>query len=97
MSDFAHTHARTTDPHTSHMAAEQAEGLANAHRDLIANWLASISPGGGTVEDIASGTGLDHVQVGKRMSELDAEARAYCMGQKPLSSGRKGRVWYAFQ
>lgn len=97
MTDFAHTHARTTDPHTSHKAAAAAKGLAGAHRDLIIGWLGSLSMNddGRTIEEIAAGVGLTHVQVARRMSELEADGRATWSGERLLSSGRNGRVWYS--
>lgn len=58
--------ARSTDPQTSHDAAERVASVAVSHRNRI---MAALDTPG-TVKEIAQRCGLDHVRVGKRMVEL---------------------------
>ena len=80
---------RTTDPITSHQAADQAADLATKHHGII---LAALDQPG-TIYDIASRTDLDHNAVARRMSELERLDLAYPDGQKKGASGRMCRVW----
>lgn len=59
--------ARNTDPPTSHIAAERAETFRGTHLDRIVAFLKSVEDG--TKDEIAAGTGLDHVAVARRMIE----------------------------
>lgn len=81
--------ARTTDPDTSHMAAAQADELANKHHLLI--FAVMHTPG--TIYDIASRTTLDHNAIARRMSELERLDFVYPDGKKKGASGRMCRVW----
>lgn len=81
--------ARTTDPDTSHMAAAQADELANKHHLLI--FAVMHTPG--TIYDIAERTGLDHNAVARRMPELERMGLVYTDGKKKGASGRMCRVW----
>jgi hypothetical protein len=91
----AETHARRTDPKTSHVAAIKAEPVAKAHCALILAHLKAIYPSGATVEEIGKATGLLPHKVGKRMSDLQNARHARPDETKTLSSGRSGRVWRA--
>lgn len=58
--------ARRRDPSTSKEAARRSASFANNHRDRIHAALATP----GTIFDIARRTGLDHVAIARRMSEM---------------------------
>lgn len=93
--DWATTHARRTDPRTSHAAAEQSETLASRHHRIIVDALRRCGPSGMTYEDIAIATGLEKHAVGKRLGELERSKLAMTKGEeRTLSTRRKGRVWY---
>lgn len=81
-------HARRTDPGTSHKAAARmtANGVVVDHRNRIVAALDHPM----TVKEIAAALGdLDHVQVARRMKELQEQQRA-----KPTTEIRDGcRVW----
>lgn len=59
-----------TDPPTSRAAAESAVDLRREHHAKILAFLATRGVLGGTYREIALGTGLEPVQVGRRMVEL---------------------------
>ena len=80
---------RSTDPDTSHAAADQAAELATKHHGIILQALEQP----GTIYDIAARTDLDHNAVARRMSELERLDLAYPDGQKKGASGRMCRVW----
>lgn len=63
----AHERARRTDPETSHAAAKAVD-FAHGHFALIMGSLKEH--GAGTIYEIAERTGLDHVQVARRLPEL---------------------------
>lgn len=71
------THARTSDPHTSHKAARAAAGTAQAHCDTIADKLEEHPLVGLTASEIAEHTTIDKVQVGRRISDLIRQGRAH--------------------
>lgn len=83
--------ARSTDPITSHMAADSAKELAKRHRERIVQCLTEGPCG---CSELAKRTGLDPHQVGKRMKELEQEGLAIPTGRTVLSrSGRQEREW----
>lgn len=88
------THARRTDPITSHMAAEQLSQFAGSHCDLI---LAALKQHGPMIADeIAEVTGLLPHQVLKRLPDLKDKELAIPRGDERLSmAGRFERVWAA--
>lgn len=94
MTTWATTHARTSDPRTSHEAAEQSEPLAAQHHLIILSALKGAVVGM-TVEDIASRTGLEKHAVFRRMAELQKAKKATPLGLKLMATGRKGRLWFA--
>ena len=83
--------ARRTDPDTSHAAARSASGVAGAHRRLILGALARRPM---TSTEIARFTGLEMVQVARRMHELVELGLARDSGsRRPMESGRASIVW----
>ena len=94
--DFARTHARTTDPHTSRDAAARAIGLAAAHRAKILAYLQSIRPAAAIYQDIAAATGLEPHAVARRLPELEEAGLARPLDSTaPTRSGRQARLWAA--
>lgn len=81
--------ARREDPETSKLAAAQVDDFSNAHYALIRKALAGVD--GATCHELAALTELDHVQVARRLKEMQgiyptAETR-------PGPSGRPCRIW----
>ncbi len=94
LQDFAQTHARTTDPETSHEAAERALEFALGHADRIHACLQAHGPQ--TKDEIADRTGLSPVQVDRRLPDLRKAGRAFPTGDVRQShAGRAERVWSA--
>ena len=92
--DFAHTHARTTDPDTSHKAAREAHAFAGSQADRIAAALVTFGPMGATA--IGETLGLTNVQVARRLPELLAAGRAQPTEQTATTQGGADeRVWVA--
>lgn len=77
--------ARTTDPHTSHDAAQYAStGTAAQERDAILYAIQRLGPSTG--KEIAQFLGMDFVRVSRRISE--------CSGiRKTTLSRDKSMVW----
>lgn len=93
--DFAAVQrARRSDPETSKVAARAASDLAGVHMHKILGSL--ISQGDGTIYELAGRTGIDHVAIARRMSELEERQVAEPTGQTRLGpKGRPCRVWRA--
>lgn len=90
--DFARQ-ARRSDPATSHVAAARAEPIARRHHAAI---LAALSktPAGATIHEMKILTGIDHVAVARRMSELEREGLVRRTGgERPSPAGRPCCVW----
>lgn len=91
--------ARRKDPETSHAAAAQAQQFAGGHAALILLALKSYGPM--TISEIAGRTGIDHVAVARRCSELALQWAIAVLVEdgvqvtRPGSSGRAQRVWRA--
>lgn len=86
--------ARATDPMTSHEAAESATDLAERHKKMILEALRKHGPMG--KDSIATRTGLDGVQVARRMKELETADLAEPTGKRvPSATGRSEREWRA--
>lgn len=82
--------ARNGDALTSHAAAERAASFCRDHRVLILGALWKPM----TTYRLAQLTGLTHVQVSRRMHELEAEGLARPTGQTaPGESGAQCRLW----
>ncbi len=85
---WAGVHARTTDPVTSHLAAESMQTAATEHERIILEVLRS-SVFALTAWGIAARCELDYVQVGKRLGKLREDRRIRKSGQRyPNPSGR---------
>lgn len=84
--------ARSTDPSTSHDAADQASILAFQHYEQI---LACLQRYGALGKDgIAKHSGLEGNQVARRMSELHRLGPVLLTGRLTKSnSGRSEREW----
>lgn len=82
--------ARNSDPPTSRAAAQRVREFAGDHCALI---LAALKDRAGTIYDIARWSGLSHVQVARRMPELQAAGRVEAGRSAPGPSGRDCRVW----
>ncbi len=92
---FAHTHAHTHDPDTSHEAARQAQGLAARHKAIIVKTLQVGYAGlGMTSNEIAERCELDYLQVVRRMKDLCDDGKVVDTGLRRASpGGRKAAVW----
>lgn len=86
------TLARSTDPQTSHEAAERVHEFASGHRKIIRDALRQHGPL--TVDEIAKYTALQSQQINKRLPELQRDHLAEPTDERRLSaSGRPARVW----
>jgi predicted ArsR family transcriptional regulator len=86
--------ARKSDPQTSHDAAGRAGEFAGQHHAIILGDLMTRGPG--TIHELAERTGLDHVAVARRMSELETLRTVETTGEtRPGPSGRHCREWRA--
>lgn len=86
--------ARSSDPITSHLAAESAIKFAIGHAAVVLNCLNGYGPQ--TIDEIAARTGLTSVQVARRTPELQRNGLAKPNGEhRPSSSGCPQRVWVA--
>jgi predicted ArsR family transcriptional regulator len=85
-----HPVARKSDPETSHAAAAS---MYEAHKDHHYWILASLwRPM--TIYELAKLTGLTHVQVARRMPELEQMGKARATGEtRTGDSGRECRLW----
>jgi hypothetical protein len=88
---YAGHRARNDDPLTSHAAAERVDEFSHKHFALI---LEDLKRCYGTIYDIAAATGLSHVQVARRMPELQKLGRVEPLGTAPGPNGRACRVWW---
>lgn len=83
--------ARRDDPATSQLAAQQAITLAADHYAKIID---ALEERNGTIYELATATGLTHVQIARRMPELAAYGKVTATDETRLSpSGRQCRVW----
>lgn len=73
--------SRRTDPQTSKAAAERATEFKGKHAAAIFAWLCD-HPEGCTYREIAHGTGLEPVAVGRRLKELQETAGVYADGER---------------
>lgn len=85
--------ARTTDPETSHEAADfvRETGTKAAHQQLIVDAVRRMP--GLTVIEIGVQVGLSHVKVGKRMKELETAQRVF-RGDKRRVDGLSYLTWW---
>lgn len=86
----------TTDPSTSHAAAEAAADLRQRHQTLILACLREHGPAG--KDGIARRIGLTGVAVARRLAELQRKGHAEPTGRTVASdTGRQEREWRAVQ
>jgi predicted ArsR family transcriptional regulator len=95
--------ARNSDPSQCHEAADRARRFAPSHHDRILAALTQHGPR--TAHELEGLTGLNYVQIDRRMHELrkDGKARAHCVcidGQRievkrGTPSGGQAQVWEA--
>lgn len=88
------THARRSDPITSHLAAAKVKEFAKGHAATILNCLKDYGPQ--TADEIAKRTHLNSVQICRRLPELERAGAARPTGKLRLSaSGCSEREWKA--
>lgn len=88
------THARRSDPITSHLAAEQLSQFAGSHCDLILSALKQHGPM--TCDEIAEVIYLLPHQINKRTADMHKKGTIKPNGEIRLSmAGRFERVWVA--
>lgn len=86
--------ARTSDPQTSHQAAEQSVRLTKAHEDAIVVALVTFGPGGADRIGKLCVPKLSGHQVGKRLTDLARRGAIEPTGRTVKSdSGRAQREW----
>lgn len=86
--------ARTSDPETSHQAAERSSAFRATHEARILATLEKFGPGGGTVHEIGAYAGLDYVAVARRMRRLEEIGAAERTGKtRHTPSGGRACVW----
>lgn len=86
-----HARARNSDPVTSWLAADQATNLAKRHYQII---LEALKKGNMGKDGICSVTGLNGVQVARRLPELQKQGLVYLTGKHVKSfTGRFEREW----
>jgi hypothetical protein len=86
----AYTKSRTSDPYTSHLAAQSVN--PSAHYALIIDAL-KVSAAGKTL--IANRAGLHHGQVARHLTELERNGIIGLTGKTVKSdSNRQEREWY---
>jgi hypothetical protein len=84
--------ARNTDPVTSFMAADAAETLAHVHADIIVDCLRKHGALG--KDGIANHTGLNPIQVARRVKEIEKAGLIELTGNKVRSNtGRMEQEW----
>jgi len=92
MTNFAREHAHTNDIDTSHAAAERAEVMAARHKEMV--YAALNQQGPMSSQQIAAVTGLEYLQVVRRVSDLRNEDVVIDSGERrPTVSGRLAAVW----
>lgn len=81
--------ARSEDPGTSKDAARQCESLRKDHHRAILDALACCDRGANADELAARCSGIDRVQIGRRMHELEKAGLVRKTGEaRPSKSGR---------
>lgn len=85
--------ARRRDPETSQVAAGSAREFSARHAAKI--WCALRDEGPATIYELAQRTGLDHVQIARRLSEMQPWHAEPTGESRAGPSGRPCRVWRA--
>lgn len=87
------THARSTDPETSHEAAASMGKFLPALDDKIYAALVFAGPPGLTTDEIADFTGLRLVSVSPRLKPMETRGKVIRTGTKMNKSGRRAQLW----
>lgn len=88
---FEPVRARRRDPFTSQLAASRVSNFAAGH---YAGIRTALLIGPATIYEIAARTGLDHVAVARRLSEMERAGIAAPTNEtRPGPTGRQCRVW----
>ena len=91
--DFTVSHARRSDPTTSSRAAASMIASSEAQREAV-YWALLRAGVPLTAHEIAARTGLDQVQVCRRLPDLEKQGRAEPTDiERPGPSGRPSRCW----
>lgn len=94
--------ARSTDPCTSHDAAEQhtASGNRAWQREMVRRALVVHGQGGMTADELAEASGIDYYAICRRLPELRTRNQAFVRGgtqspekRKNPHTGRSAMVW----
>ena len=93
--DFdAYSHARRSDPETSHIAARRTREFAGGHIATILAALEDAGEAGLTIDEIAKRCALTSTQCARRLPDMQKLRLAIPTGFTRLSaSGRPERVW----
>lgn len=84
--------ARAEDPSTSHAAAARVADFGKAHHAVILAALSARGPA--TIYELQDRTGIDHVAVARRMSELLELRQVHRTGgTRAGPTGRQCAVW----
>lgn len=87
---------RKDDPKTSRIAAQTLNNMEANHHARILYALRKYGPL--IAHEIADATGLDHVQVCRRLPELEDDDLVFDTGETRKSpSGRPARVWSVYE
>jgi transcription initiation factor IIE alpha subunit len=87
-----HIRARNSDPFTSHQAAESVKDSAKHHAAIVVECLRKYGAMG--KDGIAEKSGLEPMQVARRLHELEREGLIQLTGQVVKSrSNRMEREW----
>lgn len=87
--------ARQTDPETSHAAAKAAEKFISGHFLKILRFLQTVAPHTAHYLEMAKGTGLTDVQIGRRLKSLREIGYIASVGERPLTA--TGRTATAYR
>ena len=92
MMSFEHIRARSSDPITSYLAADAAPKFTNKHVNTILECLAKHGPLG--KDGISKLTGLDGVQISRRLPEMQKDGLILLTGKTVKSNtGNQEREW----
>lgn len=86
--------ARSTDPHTSHAAAEHvtATGMRQRHIDVVVRAVRNHE--GLTSAELAEVCGLERHEVARRTADAEADGRIMKGAAKRQGNGRSAVTWW---
>jgi predicted ArsR family transcriptional regulator len=92
VSNFVYTHSHSGDIDTSRASAERAESMANRHKARVFSALTKFGPL--SSQQIADVTGLEYLQVVRRVSDLRNDGAVIDSGDRlATKAGRMAAVW----